>query len=179
MTTQMEPTASNQTPRYHGAEDIYKELVEESNQSWLLGLVAFAVVEEQRIEWMRHYERSNGSLPDSGTIGNWYEQQPPSVLLRAKGTAENALQVYIEEVSAALDEDYKKEIQQSIIVSEIRASNKFWPQFGVNLAGGFASAVVFAALLVLMAIFVFNDTSPVQIVKDLKQPHTQGANNGK
>lgn len=175
----MELASHQEAPAYHGAEDIYKELVEESDQSWLLGLVAFAIIEEQRIEWMRHHEKSNGTLPDSTLVQNWYEQQPPGVLLRAKGTAENALQVYSEEVSSVLDAEYRKEIEAGIIVGEIRALNRFWPQFGVNVAGGFASTILFAALLVLMAIFVFNDTSPVQIVKDLKQQHSQGGNDGK
>ena len=82
--------------------------MEESSQSWLLGLVAFAVVEEQRIEWMRHHERTAGALPNADQIKHWYSQQPQSVLLRAKGTAENALQVYSEEVSSLLEADIRK-----------------------------------------------------------------------
>ena len=175
----MEQGSPTPATRYRGSEDVYEELVEESDQSWLLGLVAFAVVEEQRIEWMRHHERGNGKLPDLSLVRSWYEQLPPSALLRARGTAENALRVYIEEVSATLDAEYRKEVEQDIIVGEIRASNRFWPQFGVNFAGGFASAFIFAALLVLMALFVFNDTSPVQIVKNLKHPQFQGGNDGK
>ncbi len=35
---------------YTGSVDIYKELVEDSNENWLYGLVAFAIVEEQRLE---------------------------------------------------------------------------------------------------------------------------------
>lgn len=174
----METPNPQVAPTYSGAEDTYKELVEESNQSWLLGLLAFAVVEEQRIEWMRHREKNTGALPDAAQIKQWYQQQPPGVLLRAKGTAENALQVYVEEVSSVLDAEYKKEIESGVVVGEIRALNRFWPQFGLNVAGGFASTILFAALLVLMAVFVFNDTSPVAIVKDLKQ-QSQGANNGK
>lgn len=166
------------SPRYSGAEDIYRELVEESDQSWLLGLLAFAVVEEQRIEWMRHHEKNNGTLPDPDQVRKWYEQQPPGVLLRAKGTAENALQVYYQEASAIENDEYRKDIEAGIVVGEIRALKKFWPQFGVNLAGGFASTILFAALLVLMAIFVFNDTSPVEIVKNLKD-HSQEAKDGK
>lgn len=32
--------------KYRGSEDTYRELVEESDQNWLLGLVAFAVIGE-------------------------------------------------------------------------------------------------------------------------------------
>ena len=163
---------------YGGAEDIYRELVEESQQSWLLGLLAFAVVEEQRIEWMRHYEKSHGALPSSELVRGWYEGQPPSVLLRAKGTAENALLAYSEEVSAELDKGFRKEVEDGIIVGEIRELKQFWPQFGVNVAGGLVSALLFAAILTVVAFLVFNDTSPVEIVKKSSQP-TQGAGNGK
>lgn len=165
--------------KYCGAEDIYRELVEESEQSWLLGLVAFAVVEEQRIEWMRHHEKLHGSLPSPAEVQSWYQQQPASVLLRAKGTAENALQVYSEEVSAVIDGDYRREIEQDIIVGEIRDLKRFWPQFGVNLAGGFVSALLFALFLIIFAFFVLNDTSPVEIAKDLKQQSVEDPTNGR
>lgn len=163
---------------YTGAQDIYRELVEDSKESWLLGLVAFAVMEEQRIEWMRHYEESHGTLPNVEQVRGWYEQQPPGALLRAKGTAENALLAYSEEVSDELDAEYRKEIENGIVVGEIRELKQFWPQFGVNVAGGFVSALLFAAILTLFAFLVFNDTSPVEMVKQSKQP-TVGVENGK
>src|SRR5690606_40951989 len=81
-------------PEYKGPEDIYRELVEESDENWLYGLVAFAVIEEQRIEWMKHMQENTGRLPTPEQVSEWYQQQPPNCLLRAKGTAENALQLY-------------------------------------------------------------------------------------
>lgn len=66
-------------------------------------------------------------------------------------------------------DDHHKEIEESIIVSEIRDLKAFWPQFGVNLAGGFVSALLFGLFLAIMAFFVLNDTSPVEIAEDLKQ----------
>ena len=154
--------------RYSGSEDIYRELVDDSKESWLYGLVAFAVVEEQKVEWMKHYSENNGRLPTTDEIRMWYEQQPQSVLLSAKGTAEDALKAYSAEVIELVVEEQRKEIEESIIVGEIRALNRFWPQFGVNLAGGFASALLFATLLIIVAFFVLNDTSPVEIGKHLK-----------
>lgn len=150
--------------KYSNSGDIYKELVEDSNESWLYGLVAFAVVEEQRIEWAKHVEEHTGSPPTPQEIDQWYQQQPPSVLLRAKGTAENALKTYSDEVVDLVMENQYDEIQEGIIVSEIRQLKAFWPQFGVNLAGGFVSAILFALVLSAFAFFVLNDTSPVEIV---------------
>ena len=155
-------------PPYSGSEEIYRELVEESEESWLYGLTAFAIIEEQRIEWMRHFEQTHGELPGPDKVRDWYEQQPPSVLLRAKGMAEGALQAYSEEVNELLIEDQRREIEQGVVVGEIKDLKRFWPQFGVNLAGGFVSALLFAALLVLVTFFVLSDTSPVEIAKQFR-----------
>ena len=149
--------------QYSGPEDIYKELVEESQESWLYGLVAFAVMEEQKIEWMRHIEAQTGKPPTSQEIQSWYQQQHQGVLLRAKGTAENALQAYSEEVVDIALHEERRQVEEGIIVGEIRDLRKFWPQFGVNLAGGFVASLLFAVLLTIVAILVINDSSPADI----------------
>lgn len=154
-------------PHFSGSEDIYKELVEDSDENWLYGLVAFAVIEEQRIDWMKHFQENTGQAPTSEQIGEWYRQQPQSSLLRAKGTAENALQTYSTEVIETALEDHKKEIEQGVVVSEIRGLKNFWPQFGVNLAGGFSASMLFAVLLSILAFVIINDSSPVQIAKEI------------
>lgn len=156
--------------KYTCSADIYRELVEDSKESWLYGLVAFAVIEEQRIEWMRHYEIQKGRVPNDAEIKSWYEQQPDGVLLRAKGTAENALQTFSTEVLEVANGDIRKEIEENVIVGEIKKLGSFWPQFGVNLAGGFCSALLFAAFLIIMAFLVLNDTSPVEIGKKFNPP---------
>ena len=162
---------------FSGPEDIYDELVEKSDDSWILGLVAFAVVEEQRIEWMKHQKENSGTLPTSTQIKSWYEQQPDGVLLRARDTAEARLQDYSNEIVDAVFDDQVKEIEAGIIVGEIREIKNFWPQFRVNLAGGFISALLFAMLLAIIAFFVINDTSPVEIGKKLRS-NMEVENNG-
>ena len=49
--------------KFSGPEDLYNELVENSDDHWLLGLVAFAVIEEQKIEWMKHQRANNNATP--------------------------------------------------------------------------------------------------------------------
>src|SRR2546427_29910 len=156
--------------KYAGAQDTYRELVEESNESWLLGLVAFAVVEEQRVEWMRHYEKSHGALPTADQVHGWYEQQPPGALLRAKGTAENALLAYSEQVSAELDAEYRKEIENGIGVGEIKELKQSWRHSGLNGAGGLLSALWFPAIFTVVAFLLLNNPSPVEMVKKSNQP---------
>lgn len=150
---------------FSGPKAMYEELVENQpdDEEWLLGLVAFAVVEEQKIEWIKHQTENNGNSPSEEEIAKWYQQQPAGVLLRAKDTAESRLTDYAQNVISEFLSDYQKEIEEGIIVGEIRETKKFWPQFGVNLASGFASALLFAAILILFAFLVFNDSSPVNI----------------
>ena len=153
--------------KYTRSDEIYKQLVEDSDEGWLYGLVAFAVVEEQRIEWAKHHEECNGGPPTADEVTQWYETQPEGVLLRAKGTAENALQVYAGEVLSTVEEDTRREIEEGVIVREIQSQNRFLPQFGISLAASIASAVVIAAILIVFAFLVFNDTSAVDIGKQL------------
>lgn len=166
--------------KYSGPEDIYKKLVEDvpEDEEWLLGLVAFAVVEEQKIEWIKHQDENNGGPPSSEDIQTWYQQLPSGVLLRAKDTAEARLRDYGENAISTYMADYEKEFRDGILLNEIADLKKFWPQFGVNLAGGFISALLFAALLTLVAFFVLNDTSPVEIAQGLLE-QTEVIENGK
>lgn len=156
--------------KFSGPQDIYKKLVEDvaENENWLLGLVAFAVIEEQKIEWMKHQAENNGVIPAADEVEAWYAQLPTGALLRAKDTAQSRLTDYGNSVIEEYSSDYANEIKEGIIVAEIREAKQFWPQFGVNLAGGFASSVLIAALLTLLAFLLFNDTSESDIASKLK-----------
>lgn len=164
--------------QYQGPENIYDELVGDTETSWLFGLVAFAVVEEQKIEWIKHHSAHNGGPPSADQIRLWYEQLPPGAVLRAKGTAENALALYSTEVVEEVSAETRKEIESSILVNEIRDLKRFWPQFGVNLAGGFISSLLFALVLVALAFILFKSPSPINIAKELstqQEEHNHGS----
>jgi len=81
---------------------------------------------------MRHVEENTGIAPCAEQVSAWYEQQPENTLLRAKGTAENALQAFSEKVYGSALEDQEDEIRNGIVVAEIRQLRAFWPQFGVR-----------------------------------------------
>ncbi|MCL1633838.1 hypothetical protein M2650_04165 [Luteimonas sp. SX5] len=155
--------------KYTSSDDIYRELVEESNQSWLLGLVAFAIVEEQRIEWIKHKLDTTGKRPTSAQIDDWYASQPQSVLIRAKGEAESALEAYGAEAVEEFDATYRKDIENGIVVGAIKDLKRFWPQFFMNLGSGILSSFIFAALLIWLAFLLFNEPSTSDISSKLKQ----------
>lgn len=153
--------------KYSGADDIYQVLVEESEENWLLGLLAFAVVEEQRIEWVKHRTKNTGA-PTATDIQTWYESQPKSTLVKARAEAEAALKSYGAQAVEEFDEAYRKEIAQGIVVAEIQKNGKWLPQFGMNVAGGVVSSIVFSAILILLAFFVLKGPSTNDIASVLK-----------
>ncbi len=166
-------------PQITKSEHVYDRLVEETEENWLFGLVAFAIVEEQRIEWTKHFEEHNHRTPSADEVQHWYEQQPEGVLLRAKGTAEAALKLYADDVLQEVLDDERREVSEGVIVSEIRLARRFWPQFGINVAAGFASALVFAAVLAVVAFFVLTDPSPVKLGKAVVDHQTEERVDGK
>ncbi len=166
-------------PQISRSDDVYRQLVEEAEEDWLFGLVAFAIVEEQHIEWMRHFEEHHDRPASADEIEHWYEQQPEGVLLRAKGTAEAALKLYADDVLQEVLDDERREVSEGVIVSEIRLARRFWPQFGINVAAGFASALVFAAVLAVVAFFVLTDPSPVKLGKGVVDHQTEERVDGK
>jgi hypothetical protein len=164
---------------YKGPDDIYKELVEDvpEDSEWLFGLVAFAVIEEKKIEWIHHQTKHNGNKPTIEDINNWYTQVTSGELLRAKDTAQLRLNDYGTDVVELYRADFENEIREGILLSEIRETKKFWPQFVVNLAGGFASALLFAIFLILGTFLYLNDTSPVTLAKNVIDNNTEVKSN--
>jgi hypothetical protein len=57
----------------------------------------------------------------------------------------------------------RRRVAEGVIVGEVRLARRFWPQFGISAAGGFVSALVFAAVLAILAFVVWQDPSPVQL----------------
>jgi hypothetical protein len=155
--------------KYSGADDVYRALVDQSEDHWLLGLLAFAVVEQQRIDWVKHRIENAGVTPSPAEVAKWYEDQPLSTFVRAKAEAETALQNYGAEAVEEFDESYRKEIAQGIVVGEIQKLGKWGPQIVTNIVGGIISSIVFSAVLVIVAFFVLANPSTNDIALKLKQ----------
>lgn len=161
---------------YSSSDDTFRELVEETDDDYLLSLVAFAIVEDRRVDWKKHFEEGHGREPTTEEVRNWYEQQPVGALRRAKAEAEEKLREFSNEVVATLEEEIGAEIEEEVIVREIRFVGGFWRQFRVNFSASLASAVVLALLLGLVAYMVFSDITPVDIGKGIVEQSEVGEN---
>ena len=98
--------------------------------------------------------------------------------MRAKGEAENSLKAYADEIWQVFLADEQKKIAESLVVSEIRSIRRFWPQFGINVAGGMVSAFVFAAILAVLAFVVWQNPSPIDLGRDMMNGSAQEVPNG-
>ncbi|RBB02038.1 hypothetical protein BRM50_19420, partial [Xanthomonas oryzae pv. oryzae] len=156
-------------PKYSGPDDIYRELVDESDENWLLGLLAFAVIEQQRIDWAKHRLETSGSSPTAADVQAWYESQPQSAIVRAKAEAEAALSTYGAQAVEEFDDAYRKEIAQGIVVAEIQKLGRWGPQLGMNVLGGVIGSIVFTALLIIIAFFVLHEPSTNDIAQKIRQ----------
>lgn len=151
---------------YSSPIEIYDALVEQSEESWILGLLAYSILEESKFEWMKHHKLHHGNYPDENQIQEWYKQQPKSALMKARDEAFVKLKDYADDVVTDEIEYQKQEFQSSILVQEIQSTKKFWPQFGVNLAGGLISSFLFSLMLTALAFIIFNDASPISIASN-------------
>jgi len=63
--------------------------------------------------------------------------------------------------------DIEQETRDGVIVQEFRQHGNSGPNLELILAGGFAGALLLAALLTLIAFFALNDVSPVGIASQI------------
>lgn len=160
--------------RLSNSEDAHRLLVEEAEHSWTLGLMAFSILEDRRFDWMKHFAENNGRRPNADEITYWYEQQSERVLQDVLADAESALTLLVEDAL----EEVRRGIEQDVIVQEIRQGRRFLPQFGISVAGGVVSALIFAAILVVLAFLVFVDPSPIKFMRDVGTAPTEESSNG-
>lgn len=154
--------------KYSGQDDIYRALVDDKEESWLLGMVAFAVFEEQKVEWIRHRLRVTGARPTAEEARGWYEAQPPAAVIRAQAEAETALGLYGSKAVASLDEAHRREVAEGVVVAEVRRLRRWAPQLGMNVLGGFIGSMVYTAVLVALTVFVLNEPSVNDVARKLK-----------
>jgi len=140
-------------PQISSSEDVYRNLVGDPSNSWLHGLVAFAVFEQQRIEWMQHFRDNNKRAPSTDEVTHWYQQQPDGSLLRAKGEAENALILFNQDVLDEIMQQEREDILNSTLVEEIRLIRKFGPQFWTAVAAGLTSALLFVLIMIIVWLY--------------------------
>ncbi|MDE2674472.1 MAG: hypothetical protein OXH65_05120 [Paracoccaceae bacterium] len=150
------------------SNDVYNHLVENSDTDWVIGLLAFSLFEEKRIDWMKHQRGSTGSLPSDEDIRKWYSDQPESVLTKAGEDAENALGDLFEEVFNTALQRERDNIRDNHVIAEIKRLGSFRAMFWRNIGITVISFFVFTALSILLILGlsqIFSDVSLTDVIR--------------
>lgn len=162
-------------PLLSGSEDVYRICVTDSETSWETGLMAFALLEERRMEWMVHHEEHNTSPPTVEEIKGWYAQIPFNDLLRLNSQAQDVLSVSAEDFLREILATERQKTIDDVIVREIKVAARFWRQALVGIVGNF----FFALLLVAFWFIFISDASPVNLGRQILNSHVEETVDGK
>nr|VFK24388.1 MAG: hypothetical protein BECKMB1821G_GA0114241_100829 [Candidatus Kentron sp. MB]VFK30652.1 MAG: hypothetical protein BECKMB1821I_GA0114274_10175 [Candidatus Kentron sp. MB]VFK75362.1 MAG: hypothetical protein BECKMB1821H_GA0114242_102037 [Candidatus Kentron sp. MB] len=75
---------------------------------------------------------------------------------------------YSDEFVESAIKECRQKIEKEIIGGTIKKVGNPWRQFGINIAGGFVGALLFAMILAMFSFIGVNDISPVQTGKYFK-----------
>jgi hypothetical protein len=127
-------------------------------------LLAFAIVEEQRIEWIKHFLLSTvAGLPMKRTYGTGTSSNRKGSYAERTARRRRPCSCSPTMCSRRLEAE-RRRVAEGVVVGEVRMARRFWPQFGISVAGGFVRALVLAAILARLAFVVWQqDPSPVQL----------------
>ncbi|MDA0231379.1 MAG: hypothetical protein O3B21_14490 [Proteobacteria bacterium] len=87
------------------SQDTHRQLVTEPVYSWTLGLMAYAIVEDQKYEWIAHLKKTEDREPTPAEIENWFRSRTPESFTRAVADAEHALQLVADDALARIIHD--------------------------------------------------------------------------
>jgi hypothetical protein len=145
-------------------DEAFKVLVEGDERHDVYGYVAYAIMEELRVQQLRHIE---GKEDETGSLrerDGWYRAQPLVMLERVQDTAEGVVDDF---ASGALEdtlEEHTTRISESVVVTEIARRTRKWPAFWISVAGGFVGTLLFAILLAAVGFIWTNDYSIQSLV---------------
>lgn len=162
------------------SKDVHRIFIENPENSWTLGLMAFAIFEDRRFDWMQHFEENEKRPPTPQEIEFWYTQQPDRTLIETLSDAENALAIFAEDTVKEIKNEMKRDAEKEALFIAISSLNKPWKEFGISLISGVISSCIFTAILILFAIFVLADPSPLAWVRGALQSsnHQENVNGG-
>jgi len=137
---------NNNSKKFTDADEVFDELVNQADTKRLLGLVAYALVEDRRIDSKKHQHQTTGKIEDSEA---WYSRLSEAELQRVKTEARIELQDYFFDGINEWDADREQEIKDSLLyiqIQEIKDSTTFIK----SLAASFWATVLFSGLVFIL-----------------------------
>ena len=103
-------------------------------------------------------------------MNTWIAQLPESRLRRIRDEALESFGLAAREFLKPEIERQRKEAVEQSILAEIRRSTSGYRSFGLNVAAGLVSALIFAALALGFYYYVKADPSPLGQTRELLEP---------
>lgn len=133
-----------------------------------IGLFTFALVEQDRIEWIEHFASQHaGGKPSAAQITQWFEDKPESYFLEKEKQAE---QWYAGFARVYLSDEIEEGKAQAIRRA-LQNMDRFWPMFWKHNLFGLTSNLIFTGLVLLFALAIYTDFSFPAWIKGLLGSH--------
>jgi hypothetical protein len=128
-----------------------------------IALFAFALVEQDRIDWVEHFRTDHDAGPTTEQVVEWYRGKPESYFRDKERTAE----VWYASFARWYLRDEISAEQQKAIHAVVGDLGKFWPTFWNGNLTGITSNIFFAILVVAFVYIITTDFSFIAWTKGL------------
>ena len=149
------------------SDEAFALLVTEAEESWTLSLMAFALLEQQRVEWVDQFRSVHGREPSVEETTGWYAGRTPGDYLRVKGEAENTLSLFVEQTVEEAISEAESLWKRDAIFSHIKMYNGFFRQAGTNIVGGVIAAFVFSFVVLYQPAMILTPSGDSQASESL------------
>lgn len=173
------------------SDDVFQFLVEQrgvdgDGETDLIALFAYALVEQDRIQWASHRRDQGQAIVDTKDVEQWFSDKPEAYfqdkLRRGEEWFTNFARAYLrDEVEA----DRERAVQQAVgalrsdiinardkVVNRIdsRTRSKGW---SVNIASGLISNFIFAIVIAVLFFTTINKLTFADVVGDIAKGKTE------
>lgn len=139
----------------------YQSLVRDDED--LIGLVAYSLYKRDKLHFVEHYRHTEGRDPTDIEVCAFITGAKLNTSIESYRTdAEVLLEIFSENILGTvkdrLDEQYSMRL-----TDELKAGKSFWRAVGENIVANFASIILTAGLILVVAM---NKKDPVQVIGD-------------
>jgi hypothetical protein len=157
------------------SEDVFRYLkakyaVDDEGDINAIALFAYALVEQDRIDWRDHMVAQYKVPPTDQQTVDWFRAKPRSYFDDRERDASD----WYRQFARGLLRDEIEMLKAEAVEQACGRLGRFWPNFWVGNLVGLTSNVAFTVLVIIFVIAITNDFSFVAWMKALLSAHTAG-----
>jgi hypothetical protein len=137
-----------------------------------IALFAFALVENDRLDWVDHYRANHNNVdPSPDQVAEWYRGKPESYFRDKERYAESWYATF----ARGLLRDEIEAGKQNAIRDALGDLRRFWPGFWTGNLVGLTSNLIFTLVVVMFVAVITTDFSFIAGAKGLFSGHAPAA----